>query len=156
LITGQDLELFLDREDLQWGHQWRLRINDALQETTFFIPVVTPRYFLSQECRNELLKFAGYARSLGAEELLLPILYVDVDDLKEDSSDDAKALIAGTQYADWRDLRLFGESSEEYVRAVNKLARRLADISKSYSARPTVIPRLQPSRLPVRPKMRRA
>jgi hypothetical protein len=140
MLTGQDLEVFVDRESLAWGDEWRLRINVALQETTFFIPVVTPRYFNSEECRNELLKFAAHARSLGADDLLLPILYVDVDGLTEDSGDEARALIAKTQYADWRHLRLVDESSEEYARGVNKLALRLAEISKEYANRPSVVP----------------
>ena len=140
LLTGQDLELFVDRDSLIWGDQWRLRINTALQETTFFIPVITPRYFTSNECRKELLKFATHARSLAATELLLPILYVDVPDLAEENPDEAKALIAGTQYADWRELRLTDEGSEEYARAVNRLATRLADIARDYASRPSVVP----------------
>lgn len=140
LLTGDDLEMFLDRKSLEWGAGWRGRIDQALQETTFFIPIVTPRYFGSQECRNELLKFSGHAQSLGADELLLPILFVDVDDLVEGSPDEAKALIAKTQYEDWRELRMMDEASEPYLRAVNKLAKRLVQIGKDYATKPTVIP----------------
>ncbi len=140
LLTGQDLALFVDRESLAWGDEWRARIDAALQETTFFIPIVTPRYFTSGECRKELLKFITYARSFGATELLLPILYVSVPALTESSPDEAKVLIASTQYADWRDLRLADEDSEEYARAVNRLALRLAAIADAYASRPTVVP----------------
>lgn len=140
LLTGEELRIFLDRQDLEWGHQWRARIEEALQETTFFIPIITPRYFKSTECRRELLKFLGHAASLGAQELLLPILFVDVDDLEEDSTDEAKAIIAKTQYADWRDLRLTDEASEAHQRAVTELAKRLVRIGQEYAARPTMTP----------------
>lgn len=140
LTTGEDLEFFVDRTSLEWGDQWRQRIESALQDTTFFVPIVTPRFFQSVECRSELMKFAGYARSLGAEELLLPVLFVDVDDLNEDSSDEVKSLIASTQYVDWTKLRLSDEESAEYVQAVSDLARRLATVSADYSAKASVVP----------------
>ncbi|MEV0794909.1 toll/interleukin-1 receptor domain-containing protein [Kribbella sp. NPDC050459] len=140
LLTGQELSIFIDRSSLEWGNEWDQRINVALQETTFFIPVITPRYFLSSACRGELLRFSGYARSLGAEELLLPIYYVNVADLADDSDDEAKSLIAKTQYQDWRKLRLVDEGSAEYAQAVNDMALRLADISRDYSAKPTLTP----------------
>jgi len=44
LLTGDALDLFVDR-DLAWGEEWRSRIDEALAGVTFFIPVVTPRFF---------------------------------------------------------------------------------------------------------------
>jgi TIR domain len=132
LVTGESLTLFIDRKDILWGDEWRRRIGTALAETTFFIPIITPLYFKRQECRSELLSFIGQAQSLGAIELVMPILYVDVPDLTENSTDEACALVARMQWVDWRELRLSDEESAEYRRAVNSLARRLAEISKSY------------------------
>lgn len=140
LITGGDIEIFVDRAAIAWGDQWRGRINAALSGTTFFIPVVTPRYFRSKECRREVLIFAGHAQSLGVSELLLPILYANVQGLSEDSDDEAVALVASTQYVDWRDLRLEDESSTPYRRAINLLASRLADIAAAVAERPEVLP----------------
>src|SRR5664280_2425666 len=105
LLTGDDLTLFIDRS-IKWGEVWRERIDGALAKTTFFIPVVTPRYFKSDECRKELLEFAAQSESLGVGEFLLPILYAEVPDLTEANPDPAIALIARTQYFDWRAIRL--------------------------------------------------
>jgi hypothetical protein len=132
LVTGEPLTLFVDRNDILWGDEWRRRIETALAETTFFIPVITPLYLKSHECRRELLSFVGQAQSLAAIELVLPILYVDVPGLTEDSTDEAVALVAKMQYADWRKLRLSPEDSAEYRKAVNALATRLADINSKY------------------------
>jgi hypothetical protein len=41
VITGDDLQLFLDRNSLEWGDLWRERISEALGEAPFFIAVVT-------------------------------------------------------------------------------------------------------------------
>jgi hypothetical protein len=55
--TASTLEVFLDRDSIRWGEEWRERIDSAVAGTTFFIPIVTPRYFLRKECRRELLSF---------------------------------------------------------------------------------------------------
>lgn len=128
LATGESLNLFLDRNDIMWGQEWRRRIDSALVETTFFIPVITPLYFKRPECRRELLSFMGQAQSLGAIELLMPILYVDVPGLAAGNADEAQALVARMHYSDWREIRLRGENSIEYRREVHSLAMRLVEI----------------------------
>jgi len=130
LLSGEPLELFVDRSSIAWGDKWRERIDSALSQTTFFIPIITPRYFTRTECRRELLEFAGKAKSLGVDELLLPILYVEVQGFGTESPDDAIALAARTQYEDWRNMRLLEPNSREYRAAVNALARRLLGISR--------------------------
>src|SRR4051794_3545309 len=91
LITGEKLNLFVDRTGISWGEEWRVRIDNALVQTTFFIPVITPRYFTRDECRRELLAFHAQARSLEISELVLPILYVTVPGLDDDNPDEAVA-----------------------------------------------------------------
>ncbi len=51
-ITGESIRLFLDRDDLHWGDQWREQVAEALSNVAFFIPVVTPRYFQRVESRR--------------------------------------------------------------------------------------------------------
>ena len=135
LLTGDELVIFIDRDAIEWGEEWRRRIDGALAETTFFIPIVTPRYFTREECRRELLTFAGRAESLGVRELVLPILYVDVPDLDDSSKDEAVALVARMQYVDWRDLRLQDHGSEDYRRAINALASRLSSVASTIDDR---------------------
>lgn len=131
LITGTPLDLFIDR-DLAWGDEWRARIDQALSATTFFIPVLTPRYFTRPECRRELLTFVGHARSLGREDLLLSILYVPVAGFDDDDvEDDAVEIVKTMQWEDWRKLRLEAPESQSYRTRVNALATRLADIRQS-------------------------
>jgi hypothetical protein len=128
VITAEELRIFVDKDDLEWGAEWRARIEAALAGTTFCIPIVTPAFFKSAECRREVLTFSGHAKSLGLEELLLPILYVKVPGLVEDSPDEVMSLIANRQYADWTKLRLEDEESPAHRKAVADLAERLVGI----------------------------
>lgn len=130
LLSGGPLDLFIDRDGIAWGEEWQERIDHSLAQTTFFIPIITPRYFTRPECRRELLEFTAKAKSLGVEELLLPILYIETDGLSPESEDEVVALIAKTQYVDWHAVRLVEPESREYRAAVNALARRMLDISK--------------------------
>ena len=130
LLSGEPLQLFVDQESIAWGEEWRSRIDTALSQTTFFIPIITPRYFARPECRRELLEFAAKATSLGVEELVLPILYVEPSGFSTESPDEAVILVAKTQYVDWRAVRLLEPSSRDYRVAVNGLARRLIEIAR--------------------------
>ena len=133
LLSGEELQLFIDRDGIPWGEQWRDRINSALTQTTFFIPIVTPRYLRRPECRRELQEFTAKTQSLGVEELVLPILYVEPRDFSVDNPDEAVSLLAKTQYEDWRNFRLLDPGSREYRTAVNGLARRLMEIATKVS-----------------------
>lgn len=125
LLAGEAIDLFLDRESLAWGDAWRSRIDSALAQTTFFVPVITPRFLMSEECRRELIEFIGNAKGLGVNELLLPILYVrpTVDEGAE--PDELFETVSAYQWEPWDTLRLEDEDSAIYRRAVNRLADRL-------------------------------
>lgn len=131
MLTGEKIELFLDRDNISWGEEWRKEIDQSLSSIAFFISVLTPRYFMSSECRRELQKFARSARDLGIEELVLPLLYVDVPGLHEEiPSDDLVALVKTFQWEDWRELRLSDIDSGEYRRGVVRLAQRLVEANR--------------------------
>jgi len=131
MLTGETIDLFLDKDAISWGEDWRNKIDDSLASIAFFIPVFTPRYFMSSECRRELRYFASRAKNLGVEELVLPLLYVDVPSLHEDApSDDLVALVKPFQWEDWLELRFADVDSGEYRRGVARLAGRLVEANK--------------------------
>src|SRR5438094_877627 len=55
--TGEIFHIFQDRTDIGWGQSWQERIDDAIDAGTFLICIITPRFFLSASCRNELERF---------------------------------------------------------------------------------------------------
>ncbi len=131
MLTGETIELFLDKDTLEWGDKWRDKIDDTLASVAFFIPVMTPRYFMSPECRRELQYFARKADQLGIRELVLPLHYVDVSSLNDEIiQDDLIALVQNFHREDWRDLRYADVTSEAYRRGVSRLASRLVAANK--------------------------
>jgi len=132
MLTAESIHLFLDRDDIEWGDEWRLKLDSTLESVAFFIAVLTPRYFRSVECRRELNFFARRAARLGVGELVLPLLYVDFPALHEEPcQDDAIALARPFQWQDWTKLRFAATNSPEYREAVGSLAQRLAAASAS-------------------------
>jgi hypothetical protein len=131
MLTGEMISLFLDRDTLTWGENWRDKTDESLSNIAFFIPVMTPRFFMSPECRRELQFFARQATELGIKELILPLLYVDFSALHDENTrDDLIKLVRTFQWEDWSELRFSDVASERYRRGVAKLAVRLVEANK--------------------------
>jgi hypothetical protein len=43
--TGQSLDVFLDRDELRWGEDFEQAISKAVQDASFFMPIITANYF---------------------------------------------------------------------------------------------------------------
>jgi len=131
MMTAETIDLFIDREALSWGDKWRDKVDRSLATTAFFVAVLTPRYFVSSECRRELQTFVRGAEQLGLKDLVLPLVYVDIPDLHNDTTqDDAIGLVKTFQWVDWRNLRFADPTSVEYRSAVAGLAQRLVDANR--------------------------
>ncbi|WP_417914424.1 right-handed parallel beta-helix repeat-containing protein [Candidatus Electronema sp. JM] len=149
--TGQAFEIFQDRKDIVWGQPWEKRINDSLAATTFLLPIITPSFFNSAYCRDELERFLKREKELGRDDLILPVYYVNclvLEDKEELKHDKLAQVIAARQYADWRELRYEEFSSQQVRKSLAKMAQQIAAAlhrSKKESARaasvqsPTVI-----------------
>jgi hypothetical protein len=127
LLTTNDLNLFIDRDGIEWGARWREQLSSSIDEASFFIPILTPRYFASPSCRAELSQYLEKIEAFdhpAAKFLILPILYVDIqaDYLSLDAELEAKVLCY--QYEDWTKLRFVPRYSEQYTKAINKMAMR--------------------------------
>ena len=138
-LTGSDFHIFLDRASIGWGDDWAARIDEALLSTTFFIPIVTPSYFLSEECRRELFRFASSAASLGLRELVLPIYYADVSEMNSpEPADELMALVHRFNWEDFRDAALEDVDSSVHRKAVHQLAEQLIERAESADAKPAL------------------
>jgi cobaltochelatase CobT len=71
--TGSELEIFHDRLDIEWGQAWREHIEESLDELTFMIPIITPSFLKSQQCRDKVRQFLDREKVLGRNDLILPI-----------------------------------------------------------------------------------
>jgi len=123
--TGQPFTIFQDKKDILWGQHWRERLDIELLNVTFLIPVVTPSYFRSVACRDEFGKFAVREKQLGKNALILPIYYLEADELREVSrtDDEVAEILSQRNWADWRDLRFKDIQSPDVECAIAMMAR---------------------------------
>jgi len=128
--TGASFPIFQDRNDIAWGQNWQTRIEETLDTVTLLIPIITPNFFHSPACRDEMKRFLGRERQLGRQDLILPVYYVstpELDDAARREADDLAQTLSMRQYADWRELRFEPMTSSVVRRAIAQLAGRLRD-----------------------------
>jgi len=126
--TGAPFDIFQDRKDIAWGQQWQERINQSLDAVTFLIPIITPAFFRSDACRDELERFLKREEELGRGDLILPIYYVSCPALQDKAKrehDKLAQVIAKRQYADWRDLRFEEFTLPPVRKALAKMAEQI-------------------------------
>jgi predicted AAA+ superfamily ATPase len=125
LITGEELELFIDKDSIRWGDEWQARIKSQLMQTTFFVPVVTPRFLKSAACRDEVGTFERTSRTLGTEAFILPILWNELRG--NDSEDSVAVLLKSRNWENWTQLKYEDRTSGAYNRQLDEMANRLAN-----------------------------
>lgn len=137
MATGDEIDLFVDRDDIKWGDHWREKIDASLASVAFFVPVLTPRFFMSAECCRELGAFLTRATNLNLAGLVLPILYVDVPALRDkDQKDELIKQVQRMHWEDWTTLRFRGITSDEYRLGVNRLVTHLVDVNRTAEQAP--------------------
>ena len=134
--TGHPFPIFLDNTSIQWGQRWEERIDGGLDGAVFLIAIVTPSYFRSDYCREEYDKFLEQEQKLGRNDLILPVYYVECDEVEEKSVRESNPWawnLYKRQYADWRELR--HEAAPNIInRALEKLAKQIKQSLKRQSA----------------------
>lgn len=79
--------IYVDREQHEWGVNWRNCINEGIDEAVVFIAVISPTYFQRPECINEFEQFVNKQNRVLKSEgwdprnrLILPVLYRQIPD----------------------------------------------------------------------------
>ncbi len=117
-----EVKIFQDVAMIDHGADWSDAIHVALSKTSFFIPIVTPAFLQSEWCCREVLHFQERERTLGHNNLIFPLHYVDTDKIdmrRPGTCHDPKALEAlkRHQWIDFRKLRV----EDPNARDVSKL-----------------------------------
>jgi formylglycine-generating enzyme required for sulfatase activity len=123
---GRDFEIFQDCEGIAWGQHWRSRLDEALDEGLFLIPILTPSYFNSEACRAELETFLELERRSGRKDRILSLYFLHAP-VYEQRTDPLVGILHERQHRDWRHLRIDPLGSAKVMRALDSLARELAD-----------------------------
>lgn len=130
--TGMELRIFHERDE-DWRHNWQTRLAEThrtQEDTTFLIPVITPRYFDSNICLGELQMFLNLEQQLGRDDLIIPIYYLDTPSLEDRivrESDPYVRAIREHAYVDWRHLHAADSSSSDVLVKVHRMAKRMED-----------------------------
>jgi hypothetical protein len=105
---GHDVEVWQDTHDIRGGARWELEIRKAIASSVFFIPIVTPSSVNSTTRQLEWDAFRETERALERTDLVFPIVYVGVSQLRREGTwknEEQLALIGERQYADFTELR---------------------------------------------------
>jgi F-box protein 11 len=122
---GRPFEMFHDKSSLAWGDAWRRRIEESLDGASLLIPVITPGYFNSVECRREFERFVKKERELNRSDLILPIYYVEARVLNDENAravDSVVKVVAEREYLDWRELRFEPLDHPDVQRTLARMA----------------------------------
>ena len=79
---GQQVEIFQDVDGITWGERWKQKLEASSRDALFLIPIITPSYFASDPCRDELKQFADREYTTGFKESILPLYYIDTPQLE--------------------------------------------------------------------------
>ena len=151
--TGKPFKIYQDKRDLKWGEQWKERLDSTLLNVTFLIPIITPSYFQSTPCRGEFEQFLIREKQLGENQLILPIYYLDVDEIDDvGRRDEIARVIAARDWSDWRNLRFKPIDLPEIEHAISEMARTIKlamrELEGVISASRVVAPSAPPSSVP--------
>jgi hypothetical protein len=131
LHTGRrDVRIFQDREDITWGQEWKTRIDSSLDAVTFLVPILTPGYFASDQCRRELQRFVERERRLGRRDLILPVYWIETAQLEDparSAQDNLAQELTVRHHTDWRELRFQQLTDPKTRRALAGLATQFRD-----------------------------
>ena len=124
-VTGEPFEIFQDVDGIGLGGRWPDKLDKMLGEARFFIPILTPSYFRSKACRDELEKFLRAEERAGRDDLVLPIYYIRTPMLDEEELRKADALatiVHERQRWDWRDRRHYSFATRKIRLEIEALA----------------------------------
>jgi TIR domain len=128
--TAKTFRLWQDKEAIPSGTLWEGEINNSVEKSAFFIPIITPTVVASPFCRFELDAFLAREAALGRSDLVFPILYIHVPALEDSarlSNNPVLSLISRRQYFDWREFRHLDSNSTEVKKAVERFCGSIRD-----------------------------
>jgi CheY-like chemotaxis protein len=130
VVTGEEsFSLFQDIDGIVIGEQWQKKIAEVIDESTFLIPMLSPLFFNSVPCREEVELFLGHERALRRDDLILPVYFIEspkLEKTEETAKDPIATEIEKRHRYDWRErakLPLHDPAARE---AILELSRAIA------------------------------
>lgn len=150
-VTAKPFKIFQDRRDIKAGQNWPERINQVLDSATLLVAILTPSFFWSDSCFDEIQYFLKREEKLQRNDLIIPIYYVDVPGLNrgERGPNGLFDVVRDRQWFNWRELRFESLDSAQARRELNRLAMQIRDaldrFTETSPAEPEKSPRMTPA-----------
>jgi CheY-like chemotaxis protein len=135
VVTGEKtFRVFQDIDGIVVGENWRKKLSEAIEASSFLVPMLTPLFFNSTFCRDEVEQFLEHERSLDREDLILPVYFFTSPRLEKQEERDADPIAAELsrrQPFDWRERADIPLDQPLARQAIIALARQVAQRLKS-------------------------
>lgn len=135
-MYGRDrVQLWQDVAAIPPGTEWETAIDEAIAQSTFLIPLITPAFVESEYCCKEVAKFLAREAQINAaypelkgQRRIFPIVYIDAD--QSDPFDPATiACLSKLQFVDFRKLRE-DDDPQQIRKALVRLSGEIARLLK--------------------------
>ena len=133
VISGRSFTIFQDTDGIEFGQHWPKRLSEALREARFLIPILTPNYFSSQNCRAEAVEFLEYESAARRDDLILPIYLISVDafdSVEMRKTDELIGRLYERQHRDWRSFVPDIQGTKDIKQRVFELADEIDNAAK--------------------------
>jgi hypothetical protein len=107
MLLGRDVSMFQDIHDLRTGDNWEEKLRDRISSAAFLVPVLTPRFFTRNWCREETITFLKLSKEKNISPLIFPVLFIE-DEFPEPECS-VRAALKPFQYKDFKNWRFSGE-----------------------------------------------
>jgi TIR domain len=121
---GQQLRVFLDRQQIQNAQMWKARVDGALRASTVLLSVVSAAYFGSPWCRSEWDHFVAREREPQEDRSFRGIFQVCLDggpELGDDAPATVQRWLRDSKARHWTDLGGAAHDSAQYAARVSEL-----------------------------------
>ena len=110
MLMGEDVGIFQDIHDLRTGDRWAETLRAGVSAASFLIPVLTPRFFNRDWCREEVLTYLRICEEAGIEPRIFPIRFVK---WREDADCVVRQALQPFQYKDFSNWRFESDPTQK-------------------------------------------
>ena len=128
--SKRTFRLWQDQVAIAPGKLWESEIKKAIDQSFFFIPIITPRSVNSNYCKFEFESFLAREKTLDRSDLIFPILYISVAALENEAKwrdDPVLSTIGRRQYVDWRSRRHLDVHSSEVREQIERFCQKIVE-----------------------------
>lgn len=125
-----NFRVWQDKTAIAEGAIWGDEIRAAVDQSVFFVPIITPTAIKSDHCKAEFEHFLDREKQLGRNDLVFPILYIRVPELENESQwrrSPVLRIVGERQYLNWLDYRHLDMDSKEIGVAIERFCRSIHD-----------------------------